>query len=254
MITLRKAQDRGHAQHGWLDSWHTFSFGDYYDPKQMGFRSLRVINDDSVAPGQGFPTHSHRDMEIITYVLDGALEHKDSMGNGSVMKPGDVQRMTAGTGVGHSEFNASRSEPAHFLQIWLLPESRNLPPGYEQKHFSKQDRQGKLRVVASREGADGAVQVHQDVTLLAGIFGAGESTSYTLAAGRHAWLHVARGKISVNGHELQARVMPCRRATKQRSHSATQPTPKCCCSTWAEPRSRLTRARAPGSSFGWEVR
>jgi redox-sensitive bicupin YhaK (pirin superfamily) len=204
MITLRKAQDRGHAQHGWLDSWHSFSFGDYYDPKHMGFRSLRVINEDRVAPGQGFPTHSHRDMEIVTYVLDGALEHKDSMGNGSVMKPGDVQRMTAGTGVGHSEFNASRTEPVHFLQIWLLPESRNLTPGYEQKHFSKQDRQGNLRVVASREGAGGAVQVHQDVTLLAGIFAAGESASYSLAAGRHAFLHVARGRISVNGYELAA--------------------------------------------------
>ena len=204
MITLRKAQDRGHAQHGWLDSWHTFSFGDYYDPKHMGFRSLRVINDDSVAPGKGFPTHSHRDMEIITYVLDGSLEHKDSMGNGSVMKPGDVQRMTAGTGVGHSEFNGSPDEPVHFLQIWVLPEARNLPPGYEQKHFSKEDRRGLLRVVASREGADGAVQVHQDVKLLAGLFGAGDSVSYALPAGRHAWLHVARGKIRVNGHDLQA--------------------------------------------------
>ncbi|HEY5376148.1 MAG TPA: pirin family protein [Polyangiaceae bacterium] len=204
MITLRKAQDRGHAQHGWLDSWHTFSFGDYYDPKHMGFRSLRVINDDSVAPGKGFPTHSHRDMEIITYVLDGALEHKDSMGNGSVMKPGDVQRMTAGTGVGHSEFNGSRSEPVHFLQIWVLPEARNLPPSYEQKHFSKEDRRGLLRVVASREGTDGAVQVHQDMKLLAGLFGAGDSVSYALPAGRHAWLHVARGKIRVNGHDLEA--------------------------------------------------
>ena len=204
MITLRKAQDRGHAQHGWLDSWHTFSFGDYYDPKHMGFRSLRVINDDSVAPGNGFPTHSHRDMEIITYVLDGSLEHKDSMGNGSVMKPGDVQRMTAGTGVGHSEFNGSRNEPVHFLQIWVLPEARNLPPGYEQKHFSKEDRRGSLRLVASREGADGAVQVHQDVKLLAGLFGAGDSVSYALPAGRHAWLHVARGKIRVNGHDLEA--------------------------------------------------
>jgi redox-sensitive bicupin YhaK (pirin superfamily) len=203
MITLRKAQDRGHAEHGWLDSWHTFSFGDYHDPKHMGFRSLRVINDDSVAPGKGFPTHSHRDMEIITYVLDGALEHKDSMGNGSVMKPGDVQRMTAGTGVGHSEFNGSRSQPVHFLQIWVLPESRNLAPGYEQKHFSKEDRQGNLRVVASREGRDGSVQVHQDVTLLAGLFAASEGASYTLRAGRHAWLHVARGKIRVNGHDLE---------------------------------------------------
>ncbi len=204
MITLRKAADRGHAQHGWLDSWHTFSFGDYYDPKQMGFRSLRVINDDSVAPGKGFPTHSHRDMEILTYVLDGALEHRDSMGNGSVMKPGDVQRMTAGTGVGHSEFNASKQDPVHFLQIWVMPEARNITPGYEQKHFSKAERQGKLTLVASRDGAAGAVVVHQDLKLLAGLLGEGESATYALSAGRHAWLHVARGKVRVNGQELSA--------------------------------------------------
>ena len=204
MITLRKAQDRGHAQHGWLDSWHTFSFGDYYDPKHMGFRTLRVINEDRVAAGKGFPTHSHRDMEIVTYVLDGALEHRDSMGNGSVMKPGDVQRMSAGTGIGHSEFNASAKDPVHFLQIWLMPERRNLEPGYEQKTFPRQDLKGKLRVVASRDGANGAVVVHQDVTLLAGTLTEGESTSYTLAPGRHAWLHVARGKLRVNGQDLEA--------------------------------------------------
>jgi hypothetical protein len=204
MITLRKARDRGHAEHGWLDSWHTFSFADYYDPKHMGFRSLRVINEDRVAAGKGFPTHSHRDMEILTYVLDGALEHKDSMGNGSVMRPGDVQRMSAGTGVGHSEFNGSRTEPVHFLQIWVLPEQRNLPASYEQKHFSEQDRQGKLRVVASRDGADGAVQVHQDMKLLAGRFAEGESARYELASGRHAWLHVARGTVRVNDVELAA--------------------------------------------------
>jgi redox-sensitive bicupin YhaK (pirin superfamily) len=204
MITLRKAQDRGHAQHGWLDSWHSFSFGDYYDPKHMGFRALRVINEDRVDPGQGFPTHSHRDMEILTYVLDGALEHRDSMGNGSVMKPGDVQRMSAGSGVGHSEFNASKTEPVHFLQIWILPERRNLEPSYEQKNFPKPELQGKLRVVASRDGAGGAVLVHQDVTLLAGVFAAGEQARYALASGRHAWLHVARGKVRVNGHELEA--------------------------------------------------
>ena len=204
MITLRKAAERGHAQHGWLDSWHSFSFGDYYDPKHMGFRSLRVINEDRVAAGQGFPTHSHRDMEILTYVLEGALEHKDSMGNGSVMKPGDVQRMTAGTGVGHSEFNGSKTDPVHFLQIWVLPEARNITPGYEQKHFSKQDRQGKLTVVASRDGANGAVVVHQDVKLLAGIFAEGESATYDLAAGRHAWVHVARGTVRLNGQELVA--------------------------------------------------
>ena len=205
MITLRKAQDRGHAQHGgWLDSWHTFSFGDYHDPKHMGFRSLRVINDDRVAPGKGFPTHTHRDMEIVTYVMEGALEHRDSMGNGSVMKAGDVQRMTAGTGVGHSEFNASKTEPVHFLQIWILPEARNLEPGYEQKNFPKQELKGKLRVVASREGAAGQVLVHQDVKLLAGIFSEGEADKYTLAPGRHGWLHVARGTLLVNGQELSA--------------------------------------------------
>jgi redox-sensitive bicupin YhaK (pirin superfamily) len=204
MIAVRKAADRGHAEHGWLDSWHTFSFGDYYDPQHMGFRSLRVINEDRVAAGKGFPTHPHRDMEILTYVLDGALEHKDSMGNGSVMRSGDVQRMTAGTGVAHSEFNGSRDTPVHFLQIWILPESRNLPPGYEQKNFTRQDRQGKFKVVASRDGADGAVLVHQDVKLLAGLFAEGEKSQYTLAPGRSAWLHVARGKLRVNGIELTA--------------------------------------------------
>ncbi|HTA88087.1 MAG TPA: pirin family protein [Polyangiaceae bacterium] len=204
MIAVRKAADRGHAEHGWLDSWHTFSFGDYYDPKHMGFRSLRVINEDRVAAGKGFPTHPHRDMEILTYVLDGALEHKDSMGNGSVMRPGDVQRMTAGTGVAHSEFNGSRENAVHFLQIWILPESRNLEPGYEQKNFTAQDKQGKFKVVASRDGADGAVLVHQDMTLLAGLFAEGEQTQYALAAGRSAWLHVARGKLRVNGVELGA--------------------------------------------------
>lgn len=204
MITLRKAQDRGHAQHGWLDSHHSFSFGDYYDPKHMGFRALRVINEDRVDPGKGFPTHSHRDMEIVSYVLDGALQHKDSMGNGSVMKPGDVQRMSAGSGIAHSEFNASATEPVHFLQIWILPERRNLEPGYEQKHFDSQDLQGKWRVVASQDGANGAVVVHQDVKIVAGKFDAGESAKYTLAPGRHGWLHVARGKATLNGQELSA--------------------------------------------------
>jgi len=204
MITLRKAGERGHAQHGWLDSWHTFSFADYYDPKHMGFRSLRVINEDRVAPGKGFPTHPHRDMEIVTYVLDGALEHKDSMGNGSVMRSGDVQRMSAGTGVAHSEFNGSREEPVHFLQIWILPESRNLTPGYEQKHFSKEERQGTFKLVAARDGANGAVVVHQDMKLSAGLFAAGERANYALSPGRHAWVHVARGQARVNGSELSA--------------------------------------------------
>ena len=204
MITLRKAGQRGHAEHGWLDSWHTFSFADFYDPEHMGFRSLRVINEDRVAPGKGFPTHPHRDMEIVTYVLDGALEHKDSMGNGSVMRSGDVQRMTAGTGVTHSEYNGSRDQPVHFLQIWILPESRNLQPGYEQKNFSRQERQGKFKVVAARDGADGAVLVHQDLKLLAGLFAEGEQGKYALSPGRHAWLHVARGKVRANGLELEA--------------------------------------------------
>jgi len=204
MFTLRKAAERGHAEHGWLDSWHTFSFGDYYEPQHMGFRSLRVINEDRVAAGKGFPTHPHRDMEILTYVLDGALEHKDSMGNGSVMRSGDVQRMTAGTGVAHSEFNGSRDTPVHFLQIWILPEARNLQPGYEQKNFTPAERQGKFKVVAARDGAGGAVVVHQDVKLLAGLFAEGEQENYALAPGRHAWLHVARGKARVNGVELSA--------------------------------------------------
>jgi redox-sensitive bicupin YhaK (pirin superfamily) len=204
MITVRKAGERGHAEHGWLDSWHTFSFGDYYDPRHMGFRSLRVINEDRVSAGKGFPTHPHRDMEILTYVLDGALAHKDSMGNGSVMRSGDVQRMTAGTGVAHSEFNGSSEAPVHFLQIWILPESRNLQPGYEQKNFSKEERQGKFKVVAARDGANGAVVVHQDMLLLAGLFAEGERETYTLAPGRHAWLHVARGKLRANGIDLEA--------------------------------------------------
>lgn len=204
MITLRKAEERGHAAHGWLDSWHSFSFADYYDPKHMGFRALRVINEDRVAPGKGFPTHSHRDMEIVTYVLGGALEHRDSMGNGSVMKPGDVQRMSAGTGVSHSEFNASRDEAVHFLQIWILPERRNLEPSYEQKSFPDQELRGKLRVIAAQDGKDGAVLLHQDVTLLAARFNEGDAERYALAKGRHAWLHVARGKVRVNQLELEA--------------------------------------------------
>ncbi len=204
MITLRKAEERGHAEHGWLNSRHTFSFGDYYDPKHMGFRALRVINEDRVAPGKGFPTHSHRDMEILTYVLEGALEHKDSLANGSVMRPGDIQRMTAGTGVGHSEFNGSPSEPVHFLQIWILPEQRNLPAGYEQKHFSEAELRGGLRVLASRTGEEGAVVVHQDVRLLAGKLGVGEIARYELAPTRHAFLHVARGELQVNGLDLRA--------------------------------------------------
>jgi hypothetical protein len=204
MMTIRHANDRGHAQHGWLESRHTFSFADYYDPKQMGFRALRVINEDRVAPGQGFGTHGHRDMEIVSYVLDGALEHKDSMGTGSVIKPGDVQRMSAGTGVRHSEYNASKSEVVHFLQIWLLPAKQGIQPGYEQKSFTDADKQGRLRVVASPDGREGSVTVHTDASLYAGLLDSGQRAEVSLARGRHAWVQVVRGKVRVNDGELAA--------------------------------------------------
>jgi hypothetical protein len=203
-MTIRHANDRGHAQHGWLESRHTFSFADYYDPKQMGFRALRVINEDRVAPGQGFGTHGHRDMEIVSYVLDGALEHKDSMGTGSVIKPGDVQRMSAGTGVRHSEYNASKSELVHFLQIWLLPAKQGIQPGYEQKSFSDADKHGRLRVVASPDGREGSVTVHADASLYAGLLDAGQRAELPLARGRHAWVQVVRGRVRVNDGELAA--------------------------------------------------
>ena len=205
MIALRPAAERGHANHGWLDSHHTFSFADYYDPKNMGFRNLRVINDDRVAPGQGFGTHPHSDMEIVSYVLEGALQHKDSMGTGSTIVPGDVQRMSAGTGVRHSEFNASKTDPVHFLQIWILPAQRGIAPGYEQKAFTAADKRGRLRVVASPDGRDGSVTVHSDVVLHAGLFdgkAAPERAELPLAKGRHAWVHVARGKARINGRAL----------------------------------------------------
>lgn len=198
-LALRKSGDRGRANFGWLDSRHTFSFGGYHDAAHMGFGPLRVINDDRVAPGGGFSPHRHADMEIISYVLDGALEHKDSLGTGSVIRPGDVQRMSAGTGIRHSEFNASKAEPVHFLQIWILPERRDLTPGYEQKTFPESDKRGKLRLVASRDGRDGSVTVHQDVALWAGLFDAGEKATFALAPGRHAWVHVARGAVLLNG-------------------------------------------------------
>ena len=204
MIRVRRSEDRGHAQHGWLDSHHTFSFADYYDPAQMGFRDLRVINEDRVAPGEGFPTHSHRDMEILSYVLEGGLEHKDSLGTGSVIRPGDVQRMTAGTGVAHSEFNASRSEPVHFLQIWILPGQRGLQPGYEQKHFSEEGRKGQLRLIASPGGEDGSVTIHQDVRLYSALLGKGESVRHALAPGRHAWVQVAHGNARLGDQTLHA--------------------------------------------------
>lgn len=204
MIELRLAKDRGHAEHGWLDSWHSFSFADYHDPKHVHFGALRVINEDRVAPGQGFGTHGHRDMEIVSYVLDGAVEHKDNMGNGSIIRPGDVQRMSAGTGVLHSEFNPSSLEQAHFLQIWILPARTGLAPGYEQKHFEPAARRGCLRPVASPDGREGSVTIHQDAVLHSGYFDAGESARLALAPGRRAYVHLARGRACVNGHRLQA--------------------------------------------------
>jgi redox-sensitive bicupin YhaK (pirin superfamily) len=199
MITPRPAKERGHFDHGWLDTSHTFSFAQYHDPAQMGFRSLRVINEDRVAPGAGFPPHSHRDMEIITYVLAGALAHKDSMGNHSVIRPGDVQRMTAGTGVTHSEYNAFDTEPVHLLQIWLLPESRNLPPGYEEKVFAAADKRGRLALVASRDGREGSVLIHQNASVYATLLEPGETVRHRLGVGRGAWLHVVAGAASLNG-------------------------------------------------------
>lgn len=204
MLTLRRAEDRGHADHGWLSSHHTFSFASYHDPRHMGFGPLRVINEDRVAPGGGFPPHSHQDMEIISYVLEGALEHKDSMGNGSVIKPGDVQRMSAGTGVVHSEYNASKKEPVHFLQIWLLPKARRLPAGYEQKQFSDEDKRGRLRLIASSDGAEGSVRIQQDARLFAALLEKGESVRHQFGGGRKGWLHVARGSVEVNGQPLKA--------------------------------------------------
>jgi redox-sensitive bicupin YhaK (pirin superfamily) len=204
MIAVRKAADRGHANHGWLDSFHTFSFADYYDPAEMGFGTLRVINEDRVAPGMGFGKHPHRDMEIISYVLEGALEHKDSLGTGSVIRPGDVQRMSAGTGVSHSEFNASPDELVHFLQIWIEPNRRGVAPGYEQKNFSPAEKKGRLRLIVSPDGADGSVQIHQDARVYAGVLDGEDSATYGLEDGRSAYLHVARGTIQVNGTALQA--------------------------------------------------
>ena len=204
MITIRRANERGHADHGWLDTYHTFSFADYHDPAHMGFRALRVINEDRVAPGGGFGTHGHRDMEIITYVLDGALQHRDSMGNGSIIRPGDVQRMTAGTGVTHSEFNPSAGEQVHLLQIWILPERSGLPPGYEQRTFSADERRGRLKLVASRSARDGSLAVHQDADLFAALLSPGQELVHALGPKRHAWVQVARGALAVNGTEVAA--------------------------------------------------
>jgi quercetin 2,3-dioxygenase len=201
---IRRAGDRGYADHGWLRSFHTFSFADYYDPQNMGFRALRVINEDRVAPGRGFGTHSHRDMEILSYVLAGELAHKDSMGSSGVIRPGDVQRMSAGTGVSHSEFNNSKDEGVHFLQIWILPQRPGIAPGYEQKHFSTDDRRGQLRLIASQGGRDGAVAIHQDADVRAALLGPGETVSHHLASGRGAWLHVARGSLKLGNETLVA--------------------------------------------------
>ncbi|MFN7570837.1 MAG: pirin family protein [Betaproteobacteria bacterium] len=204
MLTLRRAQERGYADHGWLQSYHSFSFADYHDPAHMGFGPLRVINEDRVAPGQGFGTHGHRDMEIISYVLDGELAHKDSMGNGSVIRPGDVQRMSAGRGVLHSEFNHAAGQTSHFLQIWIEPNVRGIVPSYEEKNFAAEDKRGRLRQVASPDGADGSVTIHQDARLYVGLFNGDESAALPLAAGRRAYVHVARGSIAVNGERLSA--------------------------------------------------
>ncbi len=202
MIRLRKAEDRGRARYGWLDSRHTFSFGRYFDRDHMGFGPLRVINDDRVAPGAGFGAHGHRDMEIISYVVDGAMEHRDSLGHGSVIRPGDVQRMSAGTGIEHSEFNHSPTAPLRFLQIWVIPERRGLAPGYEQIHFDAAERRGRLRIVASRDGRERSVTVHQDVAIYVGLFDGGESDALALRHGRAAWVQVVRGALEVNGERL----------------------------------------------------
>ncbi len=211
MINLRKAGERGFADHGWLKSFHSFSFADYHDPRHMGFSNLRVINEDRIAPGTGFGTHGHRDMEIISYVLSGELAHRDSMGNGQagaansgVIKPGDVQRMSAGRGVQHSEFNNAPDQTTHFLQIWLLPNQQGIDPGYEQKHFNAADKRGRLRLVASADARDGAVRIHADAAVYAGLFDGAEAAELTLAAGRCAYVHVVRGNLNVNGHVVSA--------------------------------------------------
>ncbi len=204
MLAIRPAEERGVANFGWLDSRHTFSFGHYHDPRFMGFGPLRVINEDRVKPSQGFGTHGHNDMEIISYVLDGALEHKDSIGTGSIIRPGDVQRMTAGTGVRHSEYNASETDPVHFLQIWILPEKNGLKPSYEQKAFTAEEKRGQLRLVGSRDGREGTVTIHQDVDLYASLLADGESVSHEFAEGRYGWLQVARGSVRLEGKELTA--------------------------------------------------
>jgi redox-sensitive bicupin YhaK (pirin superfamily) len=203
MIKIRKADKRGYFDHRWLQTYHTFSFGDYYDPAFMGFHKLRVINEDFVRGGRGFPTHGHRDMEIITYILSGAIEHRDSMGNGSIIRPGDVQRMTAGTGVTHSESNPSRDEAVHLLQIWIFPRTKDLEPSYEQKTFSENQKRGRLCLVASEDGRNGSVTIHQDGSVYASVLGANQEVGHELAPGRHAWVQVARGGVDLNGERLE---------------------------------------------------
>ena len=203
-MEIRRSEERGHAQHGWLDSFHSFSFADYHDPRHMGYGALRVINEDRVQPGQGFGTHGHRDMEIISYVLEGGLAHKDSMGNGSVIKPGDVQRMSAGTGVRHSEYNASDRDPVHFLQIWIEPSERNAPPAYEEKHFDAASKRGKLRLIASSDGREGSVTIRQDASVYATLLDGADTVEFQQRAGRRTYLHVIRGAVSVNGQPLGA--------------------------------------------------
>lgn len=204
MLTIRRSEDRGRADLGWLDGRHSFSFADYYDQRHMGFRALRVINEDRIAPGGGFPTHPHRDMEIVTYMISGALEHRDTLGSHAVIRAGEVQRMTAGTGVRHSEFNADSDRAAHLLQIWILPERRGLTPGYEQRALPAAEMRGNLRAVATPDGRDGALTIHQDAAIYAAVLAPGESASHRLAAGRGAWVQVARGDVAVNGEVLKA--------------------------------------------------
>jgi redox-sensitive bicupin YhaK (pirin superfamily) len=204
MIQIRRSEERGHFNYGWLDTYHTFSFAEYYDPNHRQFRSLRVMNEDRVAPGKGFGTHPHRDMEIVTYVLEGALEHKDSMGNGEVLRPGEFQRMSAGTGITHSEFNPSPTEPVHLYQIWILPERKGIEPSYEQKRFAEEERHNRMRLVASRDAAEGSLLIHQDARIFLSTIGGGEQINHELADGRHAWLQVLRGTVSLDGHELNA--------------------------------------------------
>jgi redox-sensitive bicupin YhaK (pirin superfamily) len=204
VITIRPSNQRGSANLGWLDTRHSFSFSTYYDPRHMGFGPLRVINEDKISPSQGFGTHGHRDMEIVTYVLKGALKHEDSLGNGSIIRPGDVQRMSAGTGIMHSEFNASETEPVHLLQIWLLPAINGIDPGYEQIYIDPAEKRGRLRLIGSQDGRDGSVTIHQDVSLYSGVLGDGDRVTHTLAEGRIGWLQVAQGSVELNGQALTA--------------------------------------------------